>query len=76
MFSRHVDTDSHVATLDDSVPQMPSMLHEILLQLFRNRPELAPELLREALHVTLPPYSEARIESADLTDVQPHRVPR
>jgi hypothetical protein len=27
--------------------------------------------LREALHVTLPPYSEARIESADLTEVQP-----
>jgi hypothetical protein len=57
--------------LSASVPHMPSMLHETLLQLFRNRPELAPELLREALHVTLPPYSEARIESADLTDVQP-----
>jgi hypothetical protein len=50
---------------------MPSRLHEILLQLFRNRPELAPELLREALHIALPQYSEARIESAELTDVQP-----
>jgi hypothetical protein len=50
---------------------MPSHLHEALLLLFRNRPTLAPELLRDALHMTLPPYSEARIDSADLTDIQP-----
>jgi len=50
---------------------MPSHLHEALLLLFRNRPELAPELLRDALHVQLPTYTEARIESAELTDVQP-----
>jgi hypothetical protein len=50
---------------------MPSQLHEALLSLFRNRPELAPELLRDALHIQLPAYSEARIESADLTDLQP-----
>src|SRR5690349_15165788 len=50
---------------------MPSRLHEVLLQLFRNQPSLAPELLREALQVRLPKYSEARIEAADLTDVQP-----
>jgi len=50
---------------------MPSQLYEVLLQLFRNRPLLAPELLRDAVHVELPNFSEARIESADLTDVQP-----
>ena len=50
---------------------MPSQLHEALLLLFRNRPALAPELLREALHVTLPDYTEVRIDSADLTDIQP-----
>lgn len=50
---------------------MPSQLHEALLLLFRNRPDLAPELLRNALHVDLPAYTEARIESAELTDVQP-----
>lgn len=50
---------------------MPSQLHEALLLLFRNRPTLAPELLRDALHVELPEYTEARIDSADLTDVQP-----
>jgi hypothetical protein len=41
------------------------------LLLFRNRPELAPELLRDALRVSLPSYSEVRIDSAELTDIQP-----
>jgi len=50
---------------------MPSHLHEALLLLFRNRPSLAPELLRDALHVELPPYTDVRIDSADLTDIQP-----
>jgi hypothetical protein len=50
---------------------MPSLQHESLLLLFRNRPELAPELLRDVLHVELPAYSEARVESAELTDVNP-----
>lgn len=47
------------------------MRHEVLVELFRNRPTLAAELLVEALDVTLPPYAEARMVSADLTDVQP-----
>ena len=50
---------------------MPSLPHEALLLLFRNRPELAPELLRDALHIPLPAYAEARIESAELTEVVP-----
>ena len=50
---------------------MPSLTHEALLLLFKNRPELAPKLLRDALDVTLPAYAEARIESAELTDVLP-----
>jgi hypothetical protein len=50
---------------------MPSFLHEALLLLFRNRPELAAELLRDALGVELPAYTEARIESAELTDIEP-----
>jgi hypothetical protein len=49
---------------------MPSQLHEALLQLFRNRPRLAAELLRDALNVELPEFTEARIESADLTDLK------
>lgn len=50
---------------------MPSHLHEALLLLFRNRPALAPELLREALRLQLPDYTDVRIDSADLTDIQP-----
>jgi len=50
---------------------MPSHLHEALLILFRNRPSLAPELLRDALHVNLPEFSEVRLDSAELTDIQP-----
>jgi hypothetical protein len=39
--------------------------------LFRNRLELAPELLRNALGVELPDYSEVRVESIDLSEVVP-----
>src|SRR4030081_2470402 len=50
---------------------MPSMVHEVLVDLFKNRPSLAPEMLAEALGVSLPDYTEARIVSADLTEIQP-----
>lgn len=50
---------------------MPSQLHEALLLLFRNRPSLAPELLRDALHFELPAYTDVRIDAAELTDIQP-----
>lgn len=50
---------------------MPSHLHESLVYLFRNRPTLAAALLRDALHVNLPRHTQARIESADLTNIQP-----
>lgn len=46
---------------------MPSLLHESLVKLFRNRLELAPELLREALSIELPAYAEVRLESAEVT---------
>jgi hypothetical protein len=49
----------------------PSYLHEGLIALFRERPALAPELMRSALHVALPDYAEARVESADLTQLDP-----
>jgi hypothetical protein len=50
---------------------MPSMLHEGLLLLFRNRPALAPDLLRDVLGVPLPDFTEARVDSAELTEVVP-----
>ena len=50
---------------------MPSMAHEILVDLFKNRPSLAAEILIEVLGFSLPGYTEARIASADLTEIQP-----
>ncbi|MFL6198152.1 MAG: hypothetical protein ACJ76J_03150 [Thermoanaerobaculia bacterium] len=50
---------------------MPSMAHEILVDLFKNRPSLAAEILAEVLDVALPPYTEARLASNDLTEIQP-----
>lgn len=50
---------------------MPSMAHEILLDLFKNRPSLAAEILIEVLGFPIPEYTEARLASADLTEIQP-----
>lgn len=50
---------------------MPSMAHEILADLFKSRPSLAAEILAEVLGVSLPPYTEARLASTDLTEIQP-----
>jgi hypothetical protein len=47
------------------------MAHEILVDLFKNRPSLAAEILAEVLDVSLPPYTEARLASTDLTEIQP-----
>jgi hypothetical protein len=47
------------------------MAHEILVDLFKNRPPLAAEILVEVLGLSLPGYTEARIASADLTEIQP-----
>ncbi|HEU4625211.1 MAG TPA: hypothetical protein VFS52_10635 [Steroidobacteraceae bacterium] len=50
---------------------MPSHLHEAHLLLFQNQPTLAAQLMRDVLHVSIPSYTEARVVSADLTDIQP-----
>jgi len=50
---------------------MPSIDHEIYLDLFKNRPSLAAEMLVEALDVSLPPYTQARLAASDLTEIQP-----
>jgi hypothetical protein len=50
---------------------MPSSLHEAMVDLFRQRPSLAPLLLRDALGLTLPAFTEPRIDSAALGEVAP-----
>ena len=50
---------------------MPSLLHEGLLALIRDRPEFAAELLREVLHVSVPEFTEARIAEASFPEIVP-----
>jgi len=47
------------------------MFHEGLIALFRENPALAPELLQQSLHVTLPAFSEIRLDEADFTQLVP-----
>jgi hypothetical protein len=46
---------------------MPSLLHEGLLDLIRERPELVAQLLRQLLHVDVPSFTEARLADTTLT---------
>ncbi|WP_437721826.1 hypothetical protein [Sorangium sp. So ce861] len=50
---------------------MPSVTHEALVELFKNRPTLAVELLQDALGQTVPAFTEARVESSDLAEIIP-----
>lgn len=50
---------------------MPSTTHEALIELFRNRPALAAELLATSLGVAVPSFERARLDSGDLTDLAP-----
>jgi hypothetical protein len=49
---------------------MPSVLHEAIVTLFRNRPTLAAELLVR-VGVPVPHADEARVQEADLTQIVP-----
>jgi hypothetical protein len=50
---------------------MPSLLHEMVIALFRNHPELAAQLLSETLQVGLPHWSTVTVSSSDLGEVRP-----
>jgi hypothetical protein len=50
---------------------MLSFDHEVLVDIFKNRPSLAAEFLTEVLSVPIPDYTEARVTSATLTEIQP-----
>jgi hypothetical protein len=53
------------------VTPMPSYLHEVLVEMFRDRPALAAELLTGPLGLSVPLFGRARVFSADLTNVAP-----
>lgn len=50
---------------------MPSLLHEGLLELIRDRPRFVADLLRELLHVEIPPFTEARLTEGAFTQPLP-----
>jgi hypothetical protein len=50
---------------------MPSLLHEGLLELIRDKPELMARLLQELLHVDVPHFTEARLTDATLSQPLP-----
>ncbi|HEY1694661.1 MAG TPA: hypothetical protein VGG39_20965 [Polyangiaceae bacterium] len=50
---------------------MPSVPHDALVTLFRNRPTMAPELLRDVLHADVPPFDHVRIGEASLGEIVP-----
>lgn len=50
---------------------MPSLLHEGLIALVRDKPEFAADLLRELLHVDVPKFTEARLAEASLNELIP-----
>src|SRR4051794_21123967 len=50
---------------------MPSALHEVIIELFRDHPALAPELLREQLNVELPAFTDISVADAKLAELVP-----
>ena len=50
---------------------MPSLLHEAIVTLFRNRPTLAAELLAQVLGVPVPHADAVCVQEADLTQIIP-----
>jgi hypothetical protein len=50
---------------------MPSLLHEGIVALVREKPQLAADLLRELLGVAVPPFTEARLAEASLNELVP-----
>jgi hypothetical protein len=50
---------------------MPSFLHEVVIDMFRQRPTLAVDLLTEPLGIAVPEFQTVRVSPGDLTDVKP-----
>jgi hypothetical protein len=50
---------------------VPSTPHETYVEMFRHRPELAVDLLVDALGVTVPAHESVRLDSADLSELVP-----
>src|SRR5262249_16933240 len=50
---------------------MPSHLHEVLIEMFRDRPALVADLLAGPLGIEVPEFHKAQVSAGELTDVAP-----
>ncbi|MGW4740121.1 hypothetical protein [Nocardia xishanensis] len=50
---------------------MPTVLHEVVIDLIRQRPRLAAELLGFVSDDPLPEFDNARLDSGDFPDIDP-----
>lgn len=50
---------------------MPSLPHEGIITLIREKPDFAADLLREILHGEVPSFTEARLAEASLNELIP-----
>ncbi len=50
---------------------MPSLLHEGIIALVREKPAFAADLLRDVLHVSVPAFSSARLSEATFNNLVP-----
>jgi len=50
---------------------MPSLLHEGLLEIVRDQPELAATLLKDLLDIPVPAFTQARMAEAELPELVP-----
>jgi hypothetical protein len=64
-------TGPFVSPLVDMFRAMPSHRHEVLVEMFRDQPLLAAEVLRGPLNAELPDFDSATVSSGELTDVIP-----
>lgn len=54
-----------------TVAAMPSLIHEGLILMVRDHPELLAQLARELLHVEVPPFTNAQLVEATLNELVP-----
>jgi hypothetical protein len=50
---------------------MPSQMHEVLIEMVRERPAMVADLLAGPLGVQVPPFEKALLSSSDLTEIAP-----
>lgn len=50
---------------------MPSTFHEVLIELFRHRPDVVTDLLADQFELKVPSWDQSRIESGEITELVP-----